>query len=157
MNVGAGKELPKLDKGLKLLKNITGVKPVKTFTNKRIPEWGIRPGLPVGCKVTIRKAKARELLIKLLNAKDNTLKKRQFDDNGNIAFGIPEYIDIPSIEYDVKIGIMGLEVCVSLERRGYRIKKRAHRKGKIGKKQKITKEDALKFMEDEFKIKFEEV
>ena len=55
LNVGAGKEQSKLEKGIVLLKNITGINPVKTFTNKRIPTWGLRPGLPIGCKLTLRK------------------------------------------------------------------------------------------------------
>ena len=45
----------------------------------------------------------------LIEAKDNILINKQFDEFGNLAFGIHEYIDIPGIEYDPKIGIMGLE------------------------------------------------
>ena len=39
---------------MKLLKNMTGINPIKTVTNKRIPSWGVRPGLPIGTKITIR-------------------------------------------------------------------------------------------------------
>ena len=42
LNIGAGKSTEKLEKGLKLLKAVTGIPPVKTFTNKRIPSWGLR-------------------------------------------------------------------------------------------------------------------
>ena len=55
LNIGAGKDQTKLDKGIKLFKSITNVSPVKTITSKRIPGWGLRPGLPIGCKVTLRK------------------------------------------------------------------------------------------------------
>ena len=41
-----------------------------------------------------------------------------------LHFGIPEYINIPGIEYDPDIGIIGLEACVTLERPGFRIKKK---------------------------------
>ncbi len=156
LNIGAGKDQSKLDKGLILLKLITEAKPVKTFATKRIPEWGIRPGLPVGCKVTLRKEKAKELLIRLLKAREGILRKKQFDHNGNIAFGIPEYIDIPKVKYDPKIGVMGLEICISLEKPGFRIKRRATKKAKIGNKHKIGKEDALDFMKNKFGIKIEE-
>jgi len=156
LNIGAGKDQSKLDKGVLLLKSITEATPVKTFATKRIPEWGIRPGLPVGCKVTLRKEKAKSLLIRLLKTKDNILRKKQFDENGNIAFGIPEYIDIPNVKYDPKIGIMGLEICISLEKPGYRIKRRSAQRTKIGNKQKVTKEQALEFMKKEFGIKIEE-
>ena len=74
LNVGAGKDQVKLDKGIRLLKTITGIPPVKTKTNKRIPGWQLRPGLPIGCKITIRGKKAKEILIKLLGAKGNELK-----------------------------------------------------------------------------------
>ena len=72
LNIGAGKEQSKLDKSVLLLKNISGRSPIKTFTNKRIQEWDLRPGLPIGCKVTLRKSEAKELLVRLLDAKDNT-------------------------------------------------------------------------------------
>ena len=124
LNIGAGKDQNILKKGLKLLKTISDATPIKTITNKRIPGWGIRPGLPIGCKVTLRKQKATEILKNLLKAKESTLNKRQFDENGNVSFGVGEYIDIPKVKYDPDIGIIGLEVCVTLERAGYRIKKR---------------------------------
>src|SRR3989338_4408910 len=94
LNIGAGKDQARLEKGLLLLNNITGIKPVKTFTKKRIPEWGLRPGLPIGCKLTLRKKKAEELLTRLLDAKNNRLGEKQFDNEGNLAFGVHEYIDI---------------------------------------------------------------
>ena len=62
LNIGAGKNTSLLDKGLKLLKTLTGANPVKTITQKRIPAWGLRPGLPIGVKVTLRKDAAGELL-----------------------------------------------------------------------------------------------
>jgi len=70
LNVGAGKEQTRLEKGVLLLKGLTGINPVKTFTNKRIPSWGLRPGLPIGCKLTLRKKKAEEILKRLLEAKE---------------------------------------------------------------------------------------
>jgi large subunit ribosomal protein L5 len=153
LNIGAGKEQSKLDKGILLLKTITGIEPTKTYTNKRIPEWGLRPGLPIGCKLTLRKKKAIEILKRLFEAKDNKLKINQFDNNGNVSFGIHEYIDIPGVKYDPKIGIMGLEVCVTLERAGYRIKRRRIARRKINRKHIITKEKAMNFIKKEFNIK----
>ena len=62
LNVGAGKDQARLEKGVALLKMITGIDPVKTVTAKRIPGWGLRPGLPIGCKLTLRKQKTGEIL-----------------------------------------------------------------------------------------------
>ncbi|HLD97637.1 MAG TPA: 50S ribosomal protein L5 [Candidatus Nanoarchaeia archaeon] len=152
LNIGAGKSTEKLEKGLKLLKAITGIPPVKTFTNKRIPNWGLRPGLPIGCKLTIRKAVSIELLKRLIYARENKLVESQFDDEGNVAFGIPEYIDIQGVDYDPAIGIMGLEVCVTLERPGFRIKRRKLMKRKIPTKHRVTKQEAINFMKEKFGI-----
>ncbi|MDD5087108.1 MAG: 50S ribosomal protein L5 [Candidatus Nanoarchaeia archaeon] len=153
LNIGAGKDQAKLEKGVKLLEKITGIKPVTTITKKRIPGWGLRPGLPIGCKVTLRKDIASETLKRLLNAKENVLQENQFDDNGSIAFGIEEYIDIPNVNYDPEIGIIGLEVCVTLERNGFRIKRRRIKKTKVPKKHVITKQEAIDFMKKEFNVK----
>lgn len=157
LNIGAGKDQTVLEKGLKLLSSIVPeLKPVKTVTQKRIPDWGLRPGLPIGCKVTLRKKLARDMLVRLLKAKANTLKESQFDNNGNVAFGIHEYIDIPGVKYIPEIGIMGLEVCVTLERNGYRVKRRRLKNAKISSKHRITKEEAIAFMKKEFDVKVSE-
>lgn len=153
LNIGAGKDVQKLDKGVALIKAITGIEPLKTITQKRIPNWGLRPGLPIGCKLTIRKQPAAELLKRLLTAKENKLKPTQFDEGGNISFGIPEYIDIPGVAYDPKIGIMGLEVCVTLERPGYRIKRRRLKQKKVPRKHLLTREEAIEFMQKNFNVK----
>ena len=152
LNIGAGKDQTKLEKGIILLKNITGLVPVKTFTKKRIPEWGLRPGLPIGCKITLRKKKATELLKRLLDAADYKLSEQQFDNEGNVAFGIHEYIDIPGVKYDPKIGVIGLEVCITLERAGFRIKRRSMEKRKIPLRHKISRKEAIEFMQKNFNI-----
>jgi large subunit ribosomal protein L5 len=152
LNIGAGKDQAKLDKGMKLIKGITGDVPVKTFTKKRIQEWGLRPGLPIGCKLTLRDKKARDLLKRVLEAKDNTLQISNLDDEGNISFGISEYIDVPGVEYDPDIGIMGFQVCITLQRKGFRIKRRALKRRSIPKKIRIKKEEAIDFMKNTFNL-----
>jgi large subunit ribosomal protein L5 len=156
LNIGAGKDQSRLEKGLVLLKYIGNATPVKTVTKKRIQEWGLRPGLAIGCKLTLRKDRATSMLPKLLEAVNNKLTDKQFDENGNIAFGIPEYIEIPGVKYDPKIGIMGLQVCVTLERPGFRIKKRRMLVRKIPPSHRISKEDAIKFMTSNYKINMED-
>lgn len=153
LNIGAGKDQNKLKKSETLLKNLTGITPVKTITQKRIAGWGLRPGLPIGCKITLRKANAKVLLGRLLQAKENTLNLSSIDDSGNISFGIHEYIDIPDAKYDPDIGIMGLQVSITLGRPGFRIKRRKIMKRKISKKHKISREDAIDYLKKEFKIK----
>ncbi len=145
LNIGVGKNEEMLKKGIKLLKKLSPLAPVKTISQKRIPAWGLRPGLAIGCKVTVRKD-AEELLKRLLVAKENILLSKNFDKNGNFSFGIPEYIDVKGLEYDPDLKIMGLEAAVTLERPGYRIKHRRMKTAAIGKKHLVTKEDAIGFV-----------
>ncbi len=152
LNIGSGTNTAKLEKGMKLIQNLAGKPPVKTFTNKRIPTWGLRPGLPIGCKLTLRKNSAREMLSRLLKAKESKLSARQFDNLGNVAFGIHEYIDIPGAKYDPAIGIMGLEVCVTLERAGFRVKRRMAKSSRISKKHSISRQEAIDYLKNEFNI-----
>jgi len=152
LNIGIGEPGDKLEKATSLLTTIAGNKSVQTKTMKRIPTWNLKPKLAIGCKVTLRGAKAEELLTRLLKAVGNRIKPGSFDDRGNFSFGIKEYIDIPDVEYDVKVGVIGLEACVTLERRGYRVKKRRIRRARIGSKHVITKSEAIEFISNKFNI-----
>ncbi|HLC66492.1 MAG TPA: 50S ribosomal protein L5 [Candidatus Nanoarchaeia archaeon] len=156
LNIGAGKDPKVLEKGLKVLKSVTGIAPVKIVTQKRIPTWGLRPGLPIGCKVTIRGKAGETLLRRLLDARSFTLTESQFDDHGNVSFGIPEYIDIPGVKYDPDIGIMGLQVCITLERPGFRVKRRRVRRAPIAARHMIRKQDAMGFLQQSFDVKIGE-
>ncbi len=151
LNIGAGKNEDLLKKGLVLMKKLTPLTPVKTITKKRIPGWGLRPGLAIGCKVTVRK-EADKLLKRLLVAKENILSEKVFDDLGNFSFGIPEYIEIEGMEYDPDLKIIGLEVAVTLERPGFRVKKKKIASGIIGKKHLITKVEAINFIKKNFGV-----
>lgn len=150
LNVGGTADV--LDKGFRLLKFLTGKKPAKIKSKKRIPTWGVRPGLEVGAVVTLRK-NYMDFLKKMLISIDNTLKKKQVSVN-NFSFGIKEYIEIPGVEYQRDIGIMGFDVTIVFKRAGRRVALRKMKTGKVSKKQVITKEEIIKFMEDTFQTKF---
>lgn len=152
LNIGVGKNPALLDKGIMLLKQLTGKTPAKAITQKRIATWGIRPGLPIGCKVTVRGKAIKDLLTRFLQANDDILNERNFDNNGNISFGIHEYINIPGVNYNPDIGIIGLQVCITLSRPGFRIKKRKNQKKKIHKKHGIIKKEAIDFMQKNYNI-----
>lgn len=153
LNVGAGKDPKKLEKGVLLLKHLTGIDPVKTITQKRIPTWGLRPGLPIGCKITIRdKDVIKNLLQRFLKAKNNSLQETQFDENGNLAFGIHEYIDIPSVQYTPDVGIMGFQITITLKRPGFRVKVRKVQKRKVKKSHRISRQEAMEFMKNSFNV-----
>ncbi|MEM4181678.1 MAG: 50S ribosomal protein L5 [Candidatus Pacearchaeota archaeon] len=149
LNVGAKGE--DLDRAYILLEKLTERKPCKRKARKRIPSWEVRPGLEIGAIVTLRGKKAIEKLKQLLGALNNTLKEKQIQKN-HLSFGIKEYIEIPGIDYIREVGIMGLEVDVSFCRTGKRIALRKIKRSKI-KRMDISKEEIIKFMEENFKTK----
>ncbi len=152
LNIGVGETGEKLNKAVKLLAHLTGEKPVQTTSKSRIPTWAIRPGLPIAAKVTLRKEKAKKILQRLFVAINNKLSSKKFDTTGNFSFGVKEYLEIPEAKYDPEIGIIGLEAAVTLKRKGYRVKERAIKKAKVGKKHQVSKDEAIQFIQQEFKI-----
>ena len=141
-----------LEKGFKLLKILSGRQPIKTKSRKRIPSLGVRPGLEIGTMVTIRK-NPEEILKKMLLAIDNVLKKKQVSKN-NFSFGIKEYLEIPGVEYNREIGIMGLDVTIVFKKMGKRVRLKKMKKGKFPKRQMVSKEEIIKFMEEKFNTNF---
>ena len=150
INLGAGESGPGLEKSKNLLEKISNKKVLVTKTHKRTT-FGIAAKRPIGVKVTLRGEDAKSLLKRFLQSIDNKLKISQFDNTGNFSFGIREYINIPGIKYDPEIGILGMDVCVTLERPGFRVKKRMLKPGKIS-KHAITKEESMDFAKKEFGI-----
>ena len=153
LNMGVGKSGDPIEIGKKALEQITGKKPNARNAKKSQRDWGVRKGEPIGIAVTVRGNDATKLLKRLLVAKDNQIMERAIDNEGNLSFGLKEYIDIPEIKYDPKIGILGLEVSVSLTRPGFNIKLRSRRKTKVGKNHRITKNETIKFLTEEFGVK----
>jgi isoleucyl-tRNA synthetase len=98
-----------------------------------------------------------EMLDRLLEAVDRKLKASNFDEHGNFCFGIQEHINIPGVEYDPEIGIFGMDVCVTLERPGFRVAKRKRQRKKIPAKHKLTKDEGIVFAMEEFKVQVEGV
>lgn len=150
--IGVGGVAEELEKGVKLLKLITERKPTKIRSKKRIPAFNVRPGLEVGAIVTIRKNK-EEVLKRMLSAVDGQLSKKIVAEN-HFSFGIKEYLEVPGLDYQRDIGIIGFDVTIVFKRNGKRISKKKIKYGKIPKKQRVSKEEIIKFMEDKFNVKF---
>jgi large subunit ribosomal protein L5 len=155
LNIGIGSSGERLEKAEKLLEKLAGQKPVRTLSKSRIPTWDIRKKQQIGTKVTIRGKKALDFLNRALDAKDRKLNSTQFDDSGNFAFGISEYIDMPSVKYDPEIGIFGFDVCVTLSKHGYRIKKRKREKRKVPNNHRVGKTEAIDWVQKNFGVKVE--
>ncbi len=151
--LSAGGKDKELEKAQKLLALLSGMKVQIVASTKRIPDFDVRPGLEVGARVTLRGKKALELLRRLLGAIDNIISRKQLSEN-HFSFGIKEYIDIPGTEYQRDIGIRGLNVTVVFSRPGLRVKRKKIKSGIIPKKQFVSKEEIVKYMEDNFKTEF---
>lgn len=152
VNIGVGESGEKLSNAMKILETITGQKPVPRRAKRTIKEFRIRKGENIACIVTLRKEKAKDFLTKALLAIGNKVKASWFDNNGNMSFGIKEHIQIPGTKYDPGLGIFGMDVCVSLSRPGYRVKLRRRKRSKIGKRHRVSREEAMSFFKKEFNV-----
>jgi len=149
LNIGGTGD--KLEKGYILLEKLSGKKPVKVKAKKRIPTWSVRPGMEVGCKVTLRGKEAVEMLKRCLPAIDNTIKSKQIQDNF-FSFGIEEYIEIPTMEYLRDVGIMGFEISVVFSRAGKYVERRKVKRSKA-KRSVVKKEEIKEFLESNYGTK----
>ncbi|HNR26265.1 MAG TPA: 50S ribosomal protein L5, partial [Methanobacteriaceae archaeon] len=114
---------------------------------------GIRKGQPVACKVTLREEKAHDAVKMVLDGVGNKLRTSQFDRNGNVSFGIEEHIDIPGMRYDPDIGIFGMNVSITFEKPGYRIKRRKIQRKQVSPKHQVTAEETQEYMREQFQVK----
>ncbi len=152
INIGVGEAGERLEKAEKVLSALTGKKPVKTLSKTTNKELGIRKRMPIGCKVTLRDKEAEEFLKKALKIRDNKMPVYSFDDQGNLSFGIPDHTLFPDQKYDPEIGIFGMDVCVTLQKPGYRVRYRRIKSRSIPTRHRVTPEEAISFIEKRFDV-----
>lgn len=152
LNMGVGKSGEPIERAKRALQQISGQQPSPRMAKATQRDWGVHKGEPIGVAVTIRKQPAIELMKRLFTAKGNQIKGSSFDDFGNLSFGIREHIDIPGVKYDPNIGIVGLNISISLTRPGFSIRVRSKHKASIGGGHRITADDAKEFLSKEFGI-----
>jgi large subunit ribosomal protein L5 len=121
VNVGLG-EAPKnpklLDSIVEELTLITGQKPVVTRARKSISNFGLREGMPIGAKVTLRGARMFEFLDRLINVAIPRIRdfrgvpSRAFDGRGNYTLGVKEQMIFPEIHYDKVQKIHGMDIVI---------------------------------------------
>jgi large subunit ribosomal protein L5 len=124
MGVGeASQDRKKIDAAVDNLAAITGQKPIVTRARKAIANFKLRDGQPVGCAVTLRRARMYEFLDRLVNialprVRDfRGLPPRAFDGAGNYNIGLKEQIVFPEINYDKidKVRGMNITICTTAE------------------------------------------
>ena len=117
MGVGEAKENVKvLESAVSDLQTIAGQKPVITKARKSVANFKLRELMPIGTKVTLRKAKMYEFADKLMNialprVRDfRGLSDKSFDGRGNYSLGIKEQLIFPEIEYDKVDKVRGMDI-----------------------------------------------
>lgn len=155
VNICVGNDKPGMVKAEKLITTLTNKTPVHACAKRRLATWQIRPGLPIGYKVTLRGQDAKDFLTWVFKSKGNTLKASSLDQTGNFAIGVSEYLDLSGMKYDADIGIMGFEVMVTFTRPGFRVKSRRLKKAKVPARHKVTKDEVVGYLNNEFKVKVE--
>jgi large subunit ribosomal protein L5 len=148
VNIAVGKSGEPLERAKRALQELTGQSPSVRGAKKNFRDFGIHKGEPIAAIVTLRRESAKQFLKGIIAAKSNTFQASSFDEMGNISVGIHEHIDIPGTKYNPEIGIVGMNVSISLVRPGYRISKRRN-KGKVGKNHRITKDESMAFFQKE--------
>lgn len=94
---------------------ITGQKALLTHSKKDIASFKVRKGMPIGCKVTLRRAKMYEFLERLIKIslpriRDFKGVEEKFDGRGNYTLGVKEQIIFPEIDIDKITKVLGMEI-----------------------------------------------
>merc|ERR1719197_1365316 len=149
LNISVGESGDRLTRAAKVLEGLTGQKPVYSKARYTVRTFGIRRNEKISVHVTVRGAKAEEILERGLKVKEYELKKKNFSATGNFGFGIQEHIDL-NIKYDPTTGIYGMDFFIVLARKGFRVARRKIRQGRVGKQHKMTQGDAIKWFQQKY-------
>jgi large subunit ribosomal protein L5 len=105
------------------LERISGQKPIVTMSKKSIAGFKIRDGMPIGCKVTLRRDRMYEFLDRLITVaipriRDfRGLNGKSFDGRGNYSMGVKEQIIFPEIDFDKVDAVRGLDITITTSAR----------------------------------------
>lgn len=121
MGVGAAtQDIKILEQAMVDLSTITGQKPAMTRAKKSIANFKIRKGVPIGCKVTLRRIRMYEFLDRLLNVvlpriRDfRGVSPASFDEKGNYSLGLREQSIFPEINIDKVTKVQGMDVIINI-------------------------------------------
>jgi len=152
VNIGLGKSGEAIERGKRVLQQVTGQTPTQTRAKRSVRDFGIHKGEPIGVVVTVRGAATSALIEKLLTAREKKLQESCFDPRGSVSFGIKEHIEVPGIRYDPTIGILGMNVSILLERPGFSVARRGRRASRVGKSHLVSREEAIQYFKDNFGV-----
>jgi large subunit ribosomal protein L5 len=122
INMGVGEAVADkkaLQSAVEDLQKISGQKPIITLSRKSIAGFKIRDGMPIGCKVTLRRERMYEFLDRLISisiprVRDfRGLNPKSFDGRGNYSLGVKEQIIFPEIDYDRIDALRGMDITIT--------------------------------------------
>ena len=122
INMGVGEAATNkkiLENAVADLAKITGQKPITTKSRVSVASFKIRDGWPIGCKVTLRRAKMYEFFDRLVNVSLPRVRDfrgvsaRSFDGRGNYNMGVKEQIIFPEIDYDQVDALRGMDIAIT--------------------------------------------
>ncbi len=150
VNIGTGEGGDRLEKAEKVLEKLTGQTPMRTFGKVNNRDLGVRPGMPIGCKVTLRGEGAESFIRRALYTRLNKIYNWSFDNQGNLQFGVTDHTTFEGERYDPDIGVFGMDVCITLEKPGHRIKRRSLLARKVPHAHRVSREEAMAFLTQKF-------
>jgi large subunit ribosomal protein L5 len=122
LNMGVGEAVGNkkiLENAVADMAKISGQKPITTNARVSVASFKIRDGWPIGCKVTLRRAKMFEFLDRFINISLPRVRDfrgvngRSFDGRGNYNMGIKEQIIFPEIDFDAVDAMRGMDIAVT--------------------------------------------
>lgn len=152
VNFSVGTSGPELERARTICQRLTNQAPAEGRAKESVRGFNIRKHEPIAVFTTLRGENARDFLKKAFWAIEDRISASNFDEFGNLSFGLDEHLKLPNIKYDPQIGVHGFDTTVVLERPGYRTKRRRLRSKKIPTRHKITKEEGIAFFKHEFNL-----
>jgi large subunit ribosomal protein L5 len=122
LNMGVGEAVGNkkiLENAVADMTKIAGQKPITTNARVSVASFKIRDGWPIGCKVTLRRAKMYEFLDRLINISLPRVRDfrgvsgRSFDGRGNFNMGVKEQIIFPEIDFDAVDAMRGMDIAIT--------------------------------------------
>ena len=122
LNMGVGEAIADkkvLENARADMEKISGQRPVTRIARKSVATFKVRDGMPIGCKVTLRRERMYEFLDRLVNIaipriRDfRGLNPKSFDRQGNYSIGVTEQIIFPEIDYDHIDAIRGMDITIT--------------------------------------------
>jgi large subunit ribosomal protein L5 len=152
VNIGVGEGGERLEKAEKVLTKLARQKPTRTFGKINNRELGVRPGMPIGCKVTLRGKLAEDFVRRALYTRNAKVFEWSFDNQGNLQFGVADHTTFEGERYDPDTGVFGMDVALTLEKPGFRVKHRRLMSRRIPQRHRVTREEAKAFLTQQFEL-----